>query len=67
MSGECDDCGEHTLDCKCKSEWIDVNVELPKSSGEYFVRRRWFGLKRFGSLELVESLLFLVLKKFRSL
>ena len=33
MSGECDDCGEHTIDCHCfdleASIWHDTSKELP--------------------------------------
>ena len=29
MSGECDDCGEHTIDCYCKDRWISVEDRLP--------------------------------------
>ncbi len=30
MSGECDDCGEHTLECRCKmSQWIRVEDGIP--------------------------------------
>lgn len=35
MSGECDDCGEHTLDCECKKEWINVQDRLPEINGKY--------------------------------
>ena len=40
MSGECDDCGEHVTDCRCKemqatkqvwnNGWISVKDRLPK-------------------------------------
>jgi hypothetical protein len=32
MSGECDKCGEHCLDCACSSKkgWISVTQELPE-------------------------------------
>lgn len=31
MSGECDSCGEHCLECRC-SKWISVKVQIPKDS-----------------------------------
>jgi hypothetical protein len=29
MSGECEDCGEHTLECSC-GKWIDVKDRFPE-------------------------------------
>lgn len=35
MSGECDNCGEHTLDCRCGvNEWISIEVRLPRLKAE---------------------------------
>lgn len=43
MSGECDNCGEHALECKCdslyyskKNEWIRVK-NIPKDDQTVFV------------------------------
>lgn len=41
MSGECEECSEHTLECYCsisgKMEWIDINQEYPACGGSYLV------------------------------
>ena len=38
MSGECDNCGEHTLDCRCDvNEWVSVEDRLPEKDDEVLV------------------------------
>lgn len=40
MSGECDKCGEHCLECSCNSEptqWISVKERLPEHGQQILV------------------------------
>ena len=56
MSGECDNCSEHTLDCICREnkgtqmEWISIKERYPETSdivlvsdGEEVAPMRYFG------------------------
>lgn len=40
MSGECDSCGNHTLECLCRqscNKWIDAKIMLPLHPGRYLI------------------------------
>lgn len=39
MSGECDDCGEHTTDCLCQENpWVSLRNCWPNDAGKYAVK-----------------------------
>lgn len=49
MSGECEKCGEHTLECECK--WINVTDRLPEKSYSSRVLAYGFPTRRPCGLE----------------
>ncbi len=51
MSGECEKCGEHALECKCgplswrdENGWINVKDEYPTKAGFYLVVDEWMDI-----------------------
>jgi len=42
MSGECDRCSEHAVDCRCdetKNEWVFCKERMPPQTGIMWVRK----------------------------